>query len=365
MAVAWLYYLSSFFYFLTVSNQEITCPFDSIYQIGDSTSDTGNLIRVPSVGPIVPAARLPYGETFPGSPTGRWSDGRLIIDYIAMKLGLPLLNPYLNGNASFNNGVNFAVAGATALNTSFLAARGVVVPSIFTPLSGQLDWLRRYLNSVCSTPSECSNRLKTALIVLGDIGNNDIDYGLSQKRTLEEIRAYVPFIPQAIANATREIIRLGATKIVVPGTFPLGCLPINLVLFPNGAKDDQGCLKNINELSVYFNNLLQKALTLLRLEFPSVIIIYADYYNAFQYIFRNAPALGFDRTTLLKACCGAGGQYNFDKNRSCGSAGVPVCPNPARYIQWDGDHLTQEAHRHISEFLIPQILAKLHSSPEL
>lgn len=56
------------------------CPLDSLYQFGDSLADTGNLIRVPFIGPTLPAARFPYGQTF-GRPTGRWSDGLLIIDF--------------------------------------------------------------------------------------------------------------------------------------------------------------------------------------------------------------------------------------------------------------------------------------------
>ncbi|KAE9454272.1 hypothetical protein C3L33_13821, partial [Rhododendron williamsianum] len=60
--------------------QENICPFEYAYQLGDSISDTGNLIRIGPVGAFA-AARLPYGETFFHRPTGRWSDGLLIIDF--------------------------------------------------------------------------------------------------------------------------------------------------------------------------------------------------------------------------------------------------------------------------------------------
>lgn len=88
MGFAWNIYTSVityFFLFLVCNaNQETMCPFQSIYQFGDSTSDTGNLIRVANIGPLLPVSRLPYGETFPGRPTGRWSDGLLIIDFIGI-----------------------------------------------------------------------------------------------------------------------------------------------------------------------------------------------------------------------------------------------------------------------------------------
>nr|WKU61928.1 17-O-acetylnorajmaline acetyl esterase [Rauvolfia serpentina] len=337
------------------------CSFDSIYQLGDSFSDTGNLIRQPPDGPTFCSAHFPYGETFPGMPTGRCSDGRLIIDFIATALNLPLLNPYLQQNVSFRHGVNFAVGGATALDLSFLAARGVQVYDVHSPLSTQLKWFRTYLGSICSSPKECSNKLKNALFILGNIGNNDVNYAFPN-RSIEEIRAYLPFITEAVANATREIIRLGGTRVIVPGMFPLGCLARNLYFFPDGDKDDLGCLSSLNDLSIYFNSLIQQALASLRIEFPQAVIIYADYYNAWGFLFRNGPALGFNSTTMLKCCCGIGGPYNYDPDRECASQGVPVCSNPTEYIQWDGTHFTQAAYRRVAEYIIPDIIKELKCS---
>lgn len=56
------------------------CNVDQIYQLGDSISDVGNLIRE-GEGADTPLARLPYGADFPEGPTGRASNGKLMIDY--------------------------------------------------------------------------------------------------------------------------------------------------------------------------------------------------------------------------------------------------------------------------------------------
>ncbi|KAK6161507.1 hypothetical protein DH2020_004888 [Rehmannia glutinosa] len=56
----------------SAAGSRIICPFQSLYQLGDSTLDTGNLVRVLPVGPTLPAARPPYGNTFPDA-SGRWS----------------------------------------------------------------------------------------------------------------------------------------------------------------------------------------------------------------------------------------------------------------------------------------------------
>nr|GMD59251.1 acetylajmalan esterase-like [Ipomoea batatas] len=264
-------------------------PARSALWFGASLSDTGNLIRVGAIGPTLPAAHLPYGITFPGRPTGRWSDGLLIVDFIAGAVGLPLLNPYLDKNASFSNGVNFAMAGSTALDIGFLAQKGVVVPSILVPLSGQINWFKTYLSSA---PSD---RVKTSLFFVGEIGRNDITYALVQGKTIQDVAAFVPDITTSIVNAVREVIQLGGRRIVVPGTFPLGCFP-NL-LSQLGTEDPEdydelGCLRSINNLTVFRNNHLQQALASLRKEFPDAVILYADYYAAFQSFLARAPLLG-------------------------------------------------------------------------
>lgn len=50
---------------------------EKIFVFGDSYADTGNY-RKSVPGPW----KEPYGITFPGKPAGRFSDGRVLIDYI-------------------------------------------------------------------------------------------------------------------------------------------------------------------------------------------------------------------------------------------------------------------------------------------
>lgn len=52
------------------------CHFPAIYNWGDSNSDTG------SVSAAFGRVPWPCGESFFGKPAGRYSDGRLIIDFI-------------------------------------------------------------------------------------------------------------------------------------------------------------------------------------------------------------------------------------------------------------------------------------------
>lgn len=53
-----------------------TCSFPAIFNFGDSNSDTGGLSAAFGQAPY------PNGETFFHTPSGRFSDGRLIVDFI-------------------------------------------------------------------------------------------------------------------------------------------------------------------------------------------------------------------------------------------------------------------------------------------
>ncbi|KAL6964714.1 acetylajmaline esterase [Sarracenia purpurea var. burkii] len=328
-----------------------TCNFDQIYQLGDSISDTGNLIRENPIGVVTPFARLPYGETFFKNATGRCSNGLLMIDYIAMAAGLPFLNPYKNVDADFKHGVNFAVAGSTALPMETLASKNISSPVTGSSLTVQLDWMSTHFNSICYTERE--------------IGGNDYNYALFQGKSIEEVKNMVPYVVQSIVDAVRKIIHKGAVRMIVPGNFPIGCFPIYLTGFQtnnSAAYDENHCLKNLNNFSMYHNNHLQHSIEELRKEFPNVVIVYGDYYNAFQWLFKNAPFLGFDTTSTQKACCGTGGEYNFSLTKMCGTPEVSVCSYPNQQISWDGVHLTQEAYMIMTRWLLNDIVPQLQCS---
>ncbi|MCO5559075.1 hypothetical protein L7F22_012667 [Adiantum nelumboides] len=114
--------------------------FPAIFGFGDSQMDTGNAVSAFPSRFSSPQS-YPYGMSyFSSSSPDRYCDGRLFIDFAAQAAGLPLLHPYLKGfGANFASGANFAVVGATALNTTFI-----------TPfhLGTQVDWFRKFKSSV-------------------------------------------------------------------------------------------------------------------------------------------------------------------------------------------------------------------------
>ncbi|PQM39792.1 GDSL esterase/lipase 2 [Prunus yedoensis var. nudiflora] len=85
-----------------------------LFILGDSVFEAGNNNYFNTTAR---ANYKPYGETYFKYPTGRFSDGRQIPDFIAQYAKLPLIPPYLQPDLhDFSYGVNFASAGSGALD---------------------------------------------------------------------------------------------------------------------------------------------------------------------------------------------------------------------------------------------------------
>ncbi|WRX28268.1 hypothetical protein QQP08_020755 [Theobroma cacao] len=261
--------------------------FTSIFSFGDSFADTGNFLQISlsEHSELPQSAFPPYGRTFFHHPTGRFSDGRLVIDFIAEDFRLPFLPPYFGGengrSNNFQKGVNLAVAGATALDDEILKERGITNPATNVTLGVELGFFRDVLSSLCSSSS-------------------------------------VTFL--------------------VPGNLPFGCFPSCLTNFEGSDEEEYdpltGCLTWLNQFSEYHNQLLQEELARIQEIHPHVNIVYADYYSAAIRFYLSPKQFGFRKETLTKACCGGGGPYNFNLSAICGYPLVTsCCDDPSSYKQ--------------------------------
>ncbi|KAL2932985.1 GDSL esterase/lipase 5, partial [Bienertia sinuspersici] len=138
----------------------------SLFIFGDSYLDVGNNNYI-NTSTLDKANFWPYGVTYFHSPTGRFSDGRLISDFIAEHANLPLIHPYLQpGKRRFYDGVNFASAGGGALVETF---QGSVID-----LHMQLKYykkVKKWLKNEIGV-MKANRRLKRA-VYLFSIGTND------------------------------------------------------------------------------------------------------------------------------------------------------------------------------------------------
>ncbi|GJW61382.1 SGNH hydrolase-type esterase domain-containing protein [Tanacetum coccineum] len=183
---------------------------------GDSLADTGSQKELSHIShQLYPCLYSPYGETFFHKPTGRCSNGRLIIDFLAESLGLPMMQPFLHNKHTIDDiavalrqGVNYAMAGATTLDWSFLEAEWPERTVINASLEVQLTWFKQSLPSICGNTSDCKSFIKSSLILMGEIGGNDYSFPLLAGKSVDEVKPYVHLVTDMIISTVNVRIYL-------------------------------------------------------------------------------------------------------------------------------------------------------------
>ncbi|MFS7974652.1 putative transcription factor AP2-EREBP family [Helianthus anomalus] len=91
------------------------CLSSALFVFGDSFFDPGNNNYINTITDFQ-ANHWPYGQSYFSTPSGRFSDGRLIPDFIAEYAKLPPIPAYLEpSNKEYTHGANFASGGAGTL----------------------------------------------------------------------------------------------------------------------------------------------------------------------------------------------------------------------------------------------------------
>uniref|UniRef100_A0ACD5XQC9 Uncharacterized protein n=1 Tax=Avena sativa TaxID=4498 RepID=A0ACD5XQC9_AVESA len=336
--------------------------YNAMFTFGDSMEETGNICAASSNKTeldVLTCTHPPYGESYFGRPSCRWCDGRVVVDFIAQALGLPLLPPSKAKGKDFRRGVSMAITGGTAMNFSFYKSLGIE-DQVWNhgSLDTQIQWFKELMPSICGTEQSCKGFLGKSLFMFGAYGGNDYNVQLLEVGlTPEQAMHHTPKIVTAIANGLEKLIVLGAVHIVVPGIFPTGCLPIFLSLFGDAAGkadfDQAGCLRTYNRLTDYHNTLLRTQVgALQRKHYNSTRIMYADYSGLVYRIVQEPEKFGF--SAPFEACCGAGGgKYNFDVTARCGMEGATTaCDDPSARLSWDGIHPTEALSKVIAGALL-------------
>nr|CAB3454796.1 unnamed protein product [Digitaria exilis] len=275
------------------------CHFPAVFNFGDSNSDTGGLSS------LFGAAPPPNGRTFFGMPSGRYCDGRLVIDFIG---------------------------------------------GIYRELLPRAEYFSQALYTF-------------------DIGQNDITSSYFVYNTTEEVEATIPDLMERLTSVIQSVYMRGGRYFWIHNTGPIGCLPYALLHRPDLATptDDAGCSVTYNKVAQLFNLRLKETVASLRKTHPDAAFTYVDVYTAKYKLISDAKKLGFDDPLLT--CCGhGGGRYNFDLSIGCGGKkevnGTSVvvgnsCADPSKRVSWDGVHFTEAANK----FVFDQIVAGALSDP--
>ncbi|KAJ4830965.1 hypothetical protein Tsubulata_032488 [Turnera subulata] len=316
----------------------------AFFVFGDSLVDSGNNNY------LVTTARAdspPYGIDYPTHrPTGRFSNGFNFPDLIAQAAGLgnilPYLNPELTGERLLD-GANFASAGIGILNDTGIQFANII--RIFRQY--QLFQQYQLRVSVIIGPEQTQQLVNNALVLItlggNDFVNNYFASPLSIRRRQFSLPAFSAYLVSEYKKILMSLYDLGARRVLVTGTGPLGCVPSQLA--SSGSRNGE-CAPEPQRAAEIFNPQLSQMLQGLNSQLGSDVFIYGNAFSMNADFINNPQQFGF--VTSKVACCGQG-PYN---GLGLCTVASNLCPNRDLYVFWDPFHPTQRAAR----LLVQQIM---------
>ncbi|KAG6646052.1 GDSL esterase/lipase At1g54790-like isoform X2 [Carya illinoinensis] len=356
--------LTLFSFILPLANS-IDFHYPTVFNFGDSNSDTGGLAA--GLGfRLAP----PNGQIYFKTSSGRFCDGRLIIDFLMDAMDLPFLNAYLDsiGVPSFRKGCNFATAGSTILPATATSVSpfsfGIQVAQFLRFKARVIELIAKSKKFEKYLPKE--EYFDEALYMF-DIGQNDLA-GAFYSKSLDQILASIPTILVEFENGIKKLYDQGARNFWIHNTGPFGCLPQNVARFGTDPSklDELGCLSAQNQAAKLFNIQLHALCIKLQAQYVDANVTFVDIFNIKFNLIANYSRYGFEQPIM--ACCGYGGPpLNYDSRISCGqtkilngtSATAKGCSDSTEYVNWDGIHYTEAANQYVSS----QILTGKYSDP--
>ncbi|AAF02864.1 Similar to anther-specific proline-rich protein APG [Arabidopsis thaliana] len=314
----------------------------ALFLFGDSFLDAGNNNYI-NTTTLDQANFPPYGQTFFGLPTGRFSDGRLISDFIAEYANLPLIPPFLEPGNSQKKlyGVNFASAGAGALVETF---QGSVIN-----LRTQLDHYKKVerLWRTNFGKEESKKRISRAVYLIS-IGSNDYSSIFLTNQSLPiSMSQHVDIVIGNLTTFIHEIYKIGGRKFGFLNVPDLGCFPALRILQP---KNDDSCLRDASRLASMHNRALTNLLFQMQRQVKGFKFSLFDMNKSLRLRMQHPSKFGFKEGE--EACCGTG---KWRGVFSCGGKRIvkeyQLCENPKDYIFWDSLHLTQNTYNQFANLI--------------
>ncbi|KAF8091870.1 hypothetical protein N665_0433s0036 [Sinapis alba] len=346
---------------LLAASFPISPNFAAVFNFGDSNSDTGEL-----TSGLGFRLQPTYGQSFVFKPpsTGRFCDGRLIVDFLMEAIGRPYLRPYLDSvsTQSYLRGCNFAAGGSTIqkANAASISPFGFGVQvSQFITFKFKVLQLIQQDKTLENLPSE--DHFKNGLYMF-DIGQNDIA-GAIYNKTVDQAAVVIPTIIKTFQDGINRLYwEGGARNFWIHNTGPIGCLAQMVSIFgrEKSKLDEFGCVIGHNEAAKLFNSQLQSLVKNSSQQYLDANFTYVDIFSIKSDLIQNHSKYGFDQSIMV--CCGTGGPpLNYDDKINCGSTGTSTngtritanaCNDSSKYVNWDGIHYTEAANRFVSQEIL-------------
>nr|XP_011468588.1 PREDICTED: GDSL esterase/lipase 4-like [Fragaria vesca subsp. vesca] len=244
----------------------------ALFVFGDSLFDIGNNQFLNTSARELSATFWPYGETFFHRPTGRFSDDRIVPDFIRHFAKVPIIPPYLQpGPHNFTDGTNFASADAGILPETNPGTISLLLQ--LTYFKAVKKVLQRQLGD-----EETKSLLERAVYFIS-IGSNDYgSFYANFPNANETIRQ--EFAASVISKLTvvlQEIYDLGGRNVAFQNAGPIGCLPSTKQAYNTELID--GCVEQIEGLIRLHNTALANALKQLESQKPGFKYSVFEYYD--------------------------------------------------------------------------------------
>ncbi|XP_030944446.1 GDSL esterase/lipase At5g45670-like [Quercus lobata] len=309
------------------SQPQVPC----FFIFGDSISDNGNNNDLVT---MAKANYQPYGIDFPGGPTGRFTNGRNLVDIIAELLGFAsYIPPFATARGEeILKGVNYA-SGAAGIREESGQEQGdricmdrqlqnhqITVSNIVKLLGNNESLATAYLNKCIYSVA---------------IGSNDYlnNYFLPQYYNTSSIyneEQYAAVLAQQLYQQLLTLHKLGARKVALFGLGLLGYTPVELATC---STNGSSCVENIDNVVALFNDKLVSLVDDFNSNLPNATFIFI---NTTQISLNSSSAEVTD-----VPCCEVL-RYPQPETQC-----VPLgkeCSNRSEYSFWDAVHPTEAAY---------------------
>ncbi|CAO2033921.1 unnamed protein product [Urochloa humidicola] len=318
----------------------------AMYVFGDSTADVGNNDYLPWT---IARADFPHnGVDFPGGKaTGRFSNGLIGVDFIAIAMGFSRSPPaYLSlmanaansssemtrnmttaAAAAYTTGANFASGGSGLLDSTGSTISMTQQMEYFSDLKGQM--------STRLSADRVSASMAKSIFLISAGANDAFDF-FSQNRSPDStaIQQFSEAMISTYDSHVKTLYNLGARKFAVINVAPIGCCPYLRSQNPTGE-----CVEPLNQLANSLNDGIRDMFSNLSSEMKGMKYSISSAYELVSSLIKNPHAAGLEE--VKSACCGGG---RFNAERGC----IPssnCCSDRSKYLFWDLLHPTQATYK--------------------
>ncbi|KAI3431936.1 Lipase_GDSL domain-containing protein [Psidium guajava] len=322
-----------------------------MFVFGSSLMDNGNNNLL---GKTAKANYAPYGIDFPLGLSGRFTNGRNVVDLLGEYLELPsLIPPFADPETKglkVINGVDFASGGSGILDDTGSIAGQV------TSLSQQIRNFEGVTLPELEAQVDCrsTKSLPGNYVFVVGTGSNDytFNYFLSANRK-PPLRSFTANLISSLSLQLQKLYKLGGRKFVLMAINPIGCSPMAKVRLPMRV----GCLQVLNRAAHLFNVELKSLVDDLNAKLSGSRFVFVNSYKIVRDIIKDPtshvgiiitmglPSSGFNDTT--SPCCQVASFKEGGNGVLC-KRGGRVCADRSSYVFFDGLHPTEAVNVQIA-----------------